>query len=61
MTKIFDHVFLSHAALSPPLSSLVGDLIGISSAIIVVSLLTLANIPLAFALKRTTADCSECS
>jgi MFS transporter, FSR family, fosmidomycin resistance protein len=58
--SIFYTVTIGSAALSPPLSGLVGDLIGISSAIIVVSLLTLANIPLAFALKRTTtAECSE--
>jgi MFS family permease len=57
--SVFYTVTIGSAALSPPLSGLVGDLIGISSAIIVVSLLTLANIPLAFALKRTTADCSE--
>ncbi len=49
--SVFYTVTIGSAALSPPLSGLVGDLIGISSAIVVVSLLTLATIPLAFSLK----------
>ena len=50
--SVFYTITIGSAALSPPLSGLVGDLIGISSAILVVSLLTLATIPLAFALKK---------
>jgi MFS transporter, FSR family, fosmidomycin resistance protein len=50
--SVFYTITIGSAALSPPLSGLLGDLIGISSAILVVSLLTLATIPLAFALKK---------
>jgi FSR family fosmidomycin resistance protein-like MFS transporter len=53
--SVFYTVTIGSAALSPPLSGLVGDFIGISSAILVVSLLTLATIPLAFLL-RTESD-----
>ena len=50
--SVFYTITIGSAALSPPLSGLLGDLVGISSAILVVSLLTLATIPLAFALKK---------
>jgi predicted MFS family arabinose efflux permease len=46
----FYTVTIGSAALAPPLSGLVGDFIGITGAIVVVSVLTLATIPLAFAL-----------
>jgi MFS family permease len=49
--SVFYTVALGGAAVSPPLSGLVGDLIGIPSAIFVVSLLVLATIPLAFSLR----------
>jgi predicted MFS family arabinose efflux permease len=42
---------LGAGAISPAASGLVGDLIGIPGALIVVAVLTLATIPLAFALK----------
>ena len=50
--SVFYTVAIGAAALSPPLSGLLGDLIGISSALMVVSLLTLATIPLAFPLQK---------
>jgi hypothetical protein len=40
---------------SPPLSGLLGDLIGISGAVIVVAVLTMATVPLAFALRKGRA------
>ncbi|HYS48847.1 MAG TPA: MFS transporter [Xanthobacteraceae bacterium] len=49
--SVFYTLAIGSAALAPPLSGLVGDLIGISGAVVVVSLLTAATIPLAFALK----------
>jgi MFS family permease len=49
--SVFYTLALGAAAIAPPLSGLVGDLIGISSAMIVVALATLVSIPLAFALK----------
>jgi MFS transporter, FSR family, fosmidomycin resistance protein len=54
--SIFYTVTIGSAAVSPPLSGAIGDLIGVPSAIMVVSLMTLANIPLALALKKATAD-----
>ncbi|MGB8513209.1 MAG: MFS transporter, partial [Pseudolabrys sp.] len=54
--SVFYTITIGSAALSPPLSGLAGDLIGIPGAIIVVSLLTLANIPLAFVLKRESGE-----
>jgi hypothetical protein len=45
-------VAIGSAALSPSLSGLVADLIGITPAIVVVSLQMLATIPLAFSLKK---------
>jgi predicted MFS family arabinose efflux permease len=53
--SVFYTVALGAAAISPPLSGLVGDLIGIPSAIVVVSLLVLATIPLAFLLRTSEA------
>jgi FSR family fosmidomycin resistance protein-like MFS transporter len=54
--SVFYTVTIGSAAVSPPLSGAIGDLIGVPSAIMVVSLMTLANIPLALALKKATAD-----
>jgi MFS family permease len=54
--SVFYTITIGSAALSPPLSGLAGDLIGIPGAIIVVSLLTLAKIPLAFVLKRESGE-----
>ena len=56
--SVFYTVTIGSAALSPPLSGAIGDLIGVPDAIMVVSLMTLVNIPLAFELKKA-ADCSE--
>ncbi len=50
--SVFYTLTIGAAALSPPLSGLVADLIGISNAIIVVSLLTLATVPLAVMLGK---------
>jgi MFS family permease len=50
--SVFYTVTIGSAALAPPLSGFIGDRIGISSAIVVVSLLTLATIPLAFPLRK---------
>jgi MFS transporter, FSR family, fosmidomycin resistance protein len=50
--SVFYTLTIGSAALSPPLSGLVGDLIGISGAIVVVLLLTLATVPLAFPLRQ---------
>jgi predicted MFS family arabinose efflux permease len=50
--SVFYTVTIGSAALAPPLSGFIGDRIGISSAIVVVSLLTLATIPLAFPLGK---------
>jgi predicted MFS family arabinose efflux permease len=50
--SVFYTVTIGSAALSPPLSGLVGDFIGIPSAIVVVALLTLASILLAFPLRN---------
>jgi FSR family fosmidomycin resistance protein-like MFS transporter len=50
--SVFYTLAIGAAAVSPPLSGLVGDLIGISGAVIVVAILTLASVPLAFALRK---------
>jgi MFS transporter, FSR family, fosmidomycin resistance protein len=50
--SVFYTLAIGSAAVAPPLSGLVGDLIGISGALIVVALLTLATVPLAFALRK---------
>ena len=47
---VFYTVTIGSAALAPPLSGLVGDLIGVPGAIVAIALLTLATIPLAFGL-----------
>lgn len=52
--SVFYTLTIGSAAVSPPLSGLVGDLIGISGAVIVVAVLTLATVPLAFALRKGT-------
>src|SRR6476620_8603903 len=57
--SVFYTITIGSAALSPPLSGAVGDLIGVPSAIGIVSLMTLVNIPLAVALKKATADRCE--
>jgi MFS family permease len=56
--SVFYTVTIGSAALSPPLSGAIGDLIGVPNAIMVVSLMTLVKIPLALELKKA-ADCSE--
>ncbi|MPZ58976.1 MAG: MFS transporter [Rhizobiales bacterium] len=48
--SVFYTVTLGALAIAPPASGLVGDLIGIPGAVIVVSVLTVATIPLAFLL-----------
>jgi MFS family permease len=50
--SVFYTLSIGAAALAPPLSGLLGDLIGIANGIAVVSFLTLGTIPLAFALKQ---------
>jgi MFS transporter, FSR family, fosmidomycin resistance protein len=50
--SVFYTLAIGAAAVSPPLSGLLGDLIGISNAVIVVAVLTVATVPLAFALRR---------
>ena len=50
--SVFYTLAIGSAAVAPPLSGLVGDLIGISGALIVVAMLTLATVPLAFALRK---------
>jgi len=50
--SVFYTVTIGSAALAPPLSGLLGDLVGIPTAIITIALLTLATIPLAFGLVR---------
>jgi fucose permease len=49
---VFYTLAIGSAAVAPPLSGLIGDLIGISGALIVVALLTLATVPLAFELRK---------
>jgi MFS transporter, FSR family, fosmidomycin resistance protein len=48
--SVFYTVALGSAALAPPLSGLLGDLVGISTAVVTIAVLTLATIPLAFGL-----------
>jgi MFS family permease len=48
--SVFYTVTIGSAALAPPLSGLVGDLMGVATAVIAIALLTLATIPLAFGL-----------
>jgi MFS transporter, FSR family, fosmidomycin resistance protein len=50
--SVFYTVAIGAAALSPPLSGFLGDLIGISNALLVVSFVTLATIPLGFLLTK---------
>jgi len=50
--SVFYTLAIGAAAVSPPLSGLLGDLIGISNAVIVVAVLTVATVPLAFALRK---------
>jgi MFS family permease len=50
--SVFYTVTIGSAALAPPVSGVVGDLIGVPSAIMVVSFMMLVNIPLALALKN---------
>ena len=54
--SVFYTATIGSAAISPPLSGLLGDLVGISRAGLVVSLLTLATIPLAFALRTRPGE-----
>jgi MFS family permease len=46
--SLFYTITIGSAALAPPFSGLVGDLVGIPAAIVAVALLTLATVPLAF-------------
>jgi predicted MFS family arabinose efflux permease len=48
--SVFYTLTIGSAALAPPLSGLLGDLVGIPTAVITIALLTLATIPLAFGL-----------
>src|SRR5262245_15856891 len=48
--SVFYTVTIGSAALAPPLSGLVGDLVGVPGAIVAIAVLTLATIPLAFGL-----------
>jgi MFS family permease len=50
--SVFYTLAIGAAAVSPLLSGLLGDLIGISGAVIVVAVLTVATVPLAFALRK---------
>jgi FSR family fosmidomycin resistance protein-like MFS transporter len=54
--SVFYTITIGSAAVAPPLSGLLGDLIGISGAVIVVAVLTLATVPLAFALRKGTGS-----
>jgi MFS family permease len=49
--SVFYTISIGAAAVAPPISGLIGDYIGIHSTIIIVSVLTLATIPLAFGLR----------
>jgi MFS family permease len=46
--SVFYTVTIGSAAVAPPLSGLMGDLLGVPAAIVAIALLTLATIPLAF-------------
>jgi len=48
--SVFYTVTIGSAALAPPVSGLLGDLVGVPIAIVTIALLTLATIPLAFGL-----------
>ena len=48
--SVFYTVTIGSAALAPPLSGYVGDLLGVPLAIVVIALMTLATVPLAFGL-----------
>jgi len=49
--SVFYTITIGAAAVAPPAGGFIGDLIGIPSTIVIVSVLTLATIPLAFLLK----------
>jgi MFS family permease len=49
--SLFYTISIGAAAVAPPISGLIGDVIGIHSTIIAVAVLTLATVPLAFQLK----------
>jgi MFS family permease len=48
--SVFYTVTIGSAAFAPPVSGLLGDLVGVPTAVITIALLTLATIPLAFGL-----------
>jgi MFS family permease len=48
--SVFYTLTIGSAALAPPVSGLVGDLVGVPTAIVAIALLTLATVPLAFGL-----------
>jgi MFS family permease len=50
--SVFYTVTIGSAALAPPFSGFMGDLLGIPAAIVAIALLTLATIPLAFGLAQ---------
>jgi MFS family permease len=50
--SVFYTVTIGSAALAPPFSGFVGDLLGVPAAIVAIALLTLATIPLAFGLAQ---------
>lgn len=49
--SLFYTITIGAAAVAPPVSGLIGDLIGIPSAVVIVSVLTAATIPLGFLLE----------
>jgi MFS family permease len=50
--SVFYTITIGAAAVAPPVSGLIGDIIGIHSTVIAVALLTFATIPLAFLLRE---------
>ncbi|HEY1245229.1 MAG TPA: MFS transporter [Hyphomicrobiaceae bacterium] len=50
--SVFYTVTIGSAAIAPPFSGFMGDLLGIPAAIVAIALLTLATIPLAFGLAQ---------
>jgi len=52
--SVFYTATIGSAAVSPPLSGLLGDLVGISNAVVVVFVLTLLTIPIACLLRNRT-------
>ncbi len=48
--SVFYTVTIGSAALAPPISGLLGDLVGIPAAVVTIAVLTLATVPLAFGL-----------